>query len=259
MATETEIRAQERANARARASATQSTGAKDRARGSEVVSRPRSDPSPRQRKAQAARRQRNATQPKRSQDAESVDEALEIERDTGRREGARGAAKRPITRYGPKGKPDADAAPGERQGFSPSDIPAGTLPSITAPFLFETALIAVDEFTNQKRFPIPSRLLVAWGFFGLLGLARGPASRTATVFAWGLVVATFYATVPGQNKPAGLNTVNTVGDFIGGKYATPGSLTAGPATGATPPTEAGSGGAGSTYQQAGGLTVGNAQ
>jgi hypothetical protein len=47
--------------------------------------------------------------PKRIQDAQTVDEALEIERDTGRAEGVKSNQKRPITRYGPEGKPRADA------------------------------------------------------------------------------------------------------------------------------------------------------
>ena len=212
-------------------------GERDRARGSEV-SRPRSEA----RARQTAAKRRERPGPRRSEDAETVDEALEIEREQGRREGAGSRTQRPILTEGGGSPP-----PGPSTSSAPS-IPAGTLPSITAPFLFETALIAVDEFVNQKRFPIPSRLLTAWGLFGLLGLARGPASRTATVFAWGLVVATFYATVPGQNKPAGLQTLNTVGDFIGGKYGAPAAannLTPN-ADPNTSPGEASVGGAGAT-------------
>jgi hypothetical protein len=57
----------------------------------------------------AARQPRSG--PRRIQDAQTVDDALEIERDTGRAEGVKSNQKRPITRYGPAGKPRADAPP----------------------------------------------------------------------------------------------------------------------------------------------------
>lgn len=162
-------------------------------------------------------------EPKRSEDATSIDEVMEAERDTGRREGARSKSKRPVTRYGPADKERVDAPPTDASsGPKGLDLPAGSLPSLGAPFVFETLLITVDAFQNDHRPPLPSRLLVAWGAFAALSFARGNASRAATAFAWGIVVATFYATA-NSGKPAGIQTLQTVGDFIAGKYGNSGS------------------------------------
>ena len=214
-------------------------GERDRARGSEV-SRPRTEE--RARRRLEARRERPG--PRRSQDAETVDEALEIERDTGRREGAASRARRPIVRYGPRGAVPVDAPPeaapagvgasSSRRSFPTSS--AGDVPGLSAPLIFETVLIAADELVNQHRAPIPSRLLIAWAFFSVLGLARGAAARPATALGWGIVVSTFYATVPGK-KPAGLTALQTVGDFVAGKYGKTNAQPAGaPATVPAAPT-----------------------
>lgn len=97
--------------------------------------------------------------------------------------------------------------------------PAG-FSSIAAPFAVELVLITVDEISNYHRPPLPSRLLAAFAVFGILGLAQGEAAPAANVFAWGLVLATLYAgTGPkGKGTPAAIRSLQTVGDFIGGKY-----------------------------------------
>lgn len=196
-------------------------GERDRQRGSEVRSRPRDEPSASQRARQNARTaRRDAGRPRRSEDAETVDEALEIEREAGQREGARSRSQRPIVTTG-----DFGAAAPDPQRYEPGGALASGTVSIGAPMLFETVLIAVDEITNQHRFPLPSRLLIAWGAFGVLGMAKGNAARAASALAWGLVVATFYSAVAPSRPPAGLAALQTVGDFISGKYGVAGDAT----------------------------------
>jgi hypothetical protein len=99
----------------------------------------------------------------------------------------------------------------------------GGFSSIAAPFAVELVLISVDEIANYHRPPLPSRLLAAFAVFGILGLAQGDAAPAANVFAWGLVLATLYAgTGPkGSGTPAAIRSLQTVGDFIGGKYGQP--------------------------------------
>lgn len=172
-----------------------------------TAARPRSEDQARRRLQ--ARRERPG--PRRSQDAESVGEALEIERETGRREGAASRATRPVVRYGDGARPDAPPAPAPA---SSGPLGLSGMPSVGAPLALETLIIATDSFVNEHRFPIPSRLLAAWGLFTVLGFARGNAARPATALAWGLVIASFYSTVA-----PGTNALAVVGDFIGGKYA----------------------------------------
>lgn len=228
------------------------TGERDKAR-TGTVSRPRSEETARKRLA--ARRERQG--PRRSQDAESVDEALEIERETGRREGARTKSERPVVRYGPKGAPRVDAPPtspaassssgsSSSLSSSSSSSPGGGL---GAPLVFDVLIITADEIVNQHRPPAPSRLLVAFAIFGLLGLAKGTAARPAKVFAWGIVVATFYAAAPGD-KPAGLNALQGLGAFLAGGNANGSASGGGPGTGSS---------ANATYTPPGGPNMGQTQ
>lgn len=91
-------------------------------------------------------------------------------------------------------------------------------PSIAAPMTVELVLISADEFLNEHRPPLPSRLLVTFAVFGLLGLAPQQAAGAATAFAWGLVVATFYSSSKGS-QPGGIKALTTLGNFLGGKYS----------------------------------------
>jgi hypothetical protein len=220
-------------------------GERDRARGAETVSRPRSEPSASQRRRAAARTERKQKGPRRSEDAETIDEALEIERETGQREGAAARTVRPIVRYGPDGADRVDKPPADRESSargpssasssSSSARSAGSFGGIGAPLAADVLIITADEIVNQHRAPIPSRLLVAFGVFGVLSLASGQARRPALVFAWGIVTATFYSAAPGK-KPAALNAVAALGDFLGGKYGTPsGAANIGKGTAAPPP------------------------
>lgn len=218
-------------------------GERDRARGSEV-SRPRSEARAEKRyhdrdDRKAARAARG--EPARLDEATSISEAMDIERDNGRREGAASRTQRPVTRIGDGARPPE---PRDGPDYQGPNLAAGTTPSIGGPLIFETIIIAADEFVNQHRFPIPSRLLIAWGAFTVLGLARGNAARAATALAWGLVASSFYATVSPASTPAGLGAIRTVGDFIGGKYGGNGatSSTGGPPIVGTPGTQGNAGG-----------------
>lgn len=134
-------------------------------------------------------------------------------------------------------------------------LPANTgpAPAISAPLVIELGIITSDELVNNHRLPLPSRLLVAFGIFGGLSLFRGNAARPANVFAWALVLATFYSSARGSgNAPPALAALDALGNFMSGNYSTKGSTT-------TPPTAVGSG---QTETTAGaslrnGLNVGN--
>lgn len=197
-------------------------GERDRARGAEVA-RPRSEGRARQRYAdregrKAGRRERG--EPARIEEATSIEEALEAEREAGRREGATAAPVR-----GP-----APARPATPIGPSPARqrSASASIPGVTAPMVVDVLIITADEIIEQHRAPLPSRLLVAFAVFGVLGLAKGEAARPAKVFAWGIVVATFYSAAPGQ-KPAALNAIAALGDFLGGKFGSSKAATTAPA------------------------------
>jgi hypothetical protein len=113
--------------------------------------------------------------------------------------------------------PPAPASPG-----TPRLTSGGKL-AIGAPLAVETVLISVNSFAHDQRPPLPSQLLVAFAFFGLLGLASGDAAGPAAALGWGVVAATFYAGSGAKGKPPAIGAIQTVGDFFGGKYATPGS------------------------------------
>lgn len=196
-------------------------GERDRARGSEV-SRPRTrDQAKVYREREERKQQRKASgKPPRSEDATSIEEALEAEREAGRREGASSR------QAGPKSPPAAKRTtrPASVKGPSPArarvaSSPPLSNPGVTAPMVADILIITADELIEQHRAPIPSRLLVAFMVFGALGLAKGQAARPAKVFAWGIVVATFYSAAPG-GKPPALNALAALGDFLGGKYGT---------------------------------------
>ena len=127
-----------------------------------------------------------------------------------------GAAYSEGYREGAQSSPDTTSTSSSRQlpQLPLSSLAGGGMPAVTAPLAVELLLIGADELANHHRLPIPSRLLVALLVFGALGMARGEAAKTATVFGWGLVVATFYAA-----NNVGPNALSAVGNFLGGKYA----------------------------------------
>lgn len=104
----------------------------------------------------------------------------------------------------------------------------GRPPSIAAPFAVELVLITVDEIRNHHRPPVPSRMLVAFALFGVLGMASGDAAPAANALGWGLVVATLLSSGGKSGQGGAIGALNTLGDFIGGKYAPRGSSTTGP-------------------------------
>lgn len=141
--------------------------------------------------------------PPRSEDATSIDEALEAEREAGRREG--GGVQSP--------KPAAPRA------VNISQYSGGSVPGVTAPMILDIMIITADELVNEHRLPIPSRLLVAFVLFGGLGLVKGNGARAASAFGWGIVVATFYSSATGK-QPAGIQFLQSLGNFLSGKNAT---------------------------------------
>lgn len=128
-----------------------------------------------------------------------------------------------------KGKEDGAK---EASSSTPSPAPAGPgrprLKSngslaVGAPLMVETALISINAITEDHRPPYPSQLLVAFVFFGMLGLATGDAAGPAAALGWGIVAATFYAGSGPKGKPPAIGALNAVGKFFGGKYAPPNS------------------------------------
>lgn len=140
--------------------------------------------------------------PPRSEDATSIDEALEAEREAGRREG--GGVQSP--------KPAAPRA------VNISQYSGGSVPGVTAPMILDIMIITADELVNEHRLPIPSRLLVAFVLFGGLGLVKGNGARAASVFAWGIVVATFYTSATG-GQSTGVKALDSLGKFLNPKTA----------------------------------------
>jgi hypothetical protein len=144
----------------------------------------------------------------RSEDATTIDEALEAEREAGRREGAT--------------KTTAPATRTPRAFNVTAVANTGPAPSVTAPMIVDVMIISADELANEHRLPVPSRLLYAFLIFGGLSLAKNTsAAKAAAVFGWGIVVATFYA---GAN-PAGPRALVAAGKFLSGKPAKPAATT----------------------------------
>lgn len=111
----------------------------------------------------------------------------------------------------------SDASSASSSSSGPRLRQSGRL-SVGAPLAVETIIISTDELVNAHRLPIPSRLLVAFAFYGLLGLASGSAAPAASALGWGVVVATFYAKSNSANKPAALTALDAIGHFFGGSY-----------------------------------------
>lgn len=118
----------------------------------------------------------------------------------------------------------APASPGRPRLSSSGKLAIG------APLAVETILISVNAITEDHHPPYPSQLLVAFAFFGLLGLASGDAAGPAAALGWGIVAATFYAGSGPKGTPPAIGVLNTLGNFFGGKYAPKGSSTTGPST-----------------------------
>lgn len=153
-------------------------------------------------------------EPARLEEATSIEEALSAEYEAGKRAGE---SSRPAPAT-PPARSSAPASSSSSSGGLLDSLPrSGGVPGVSAPLVVATALITADELVTLKRFPAPSRLLIAWGFFGVLGLARGPAEAPAAALAWGMVVAMFYAkAVKGESKPPALRALDAVGDFLAG-------------------------------------------
>lgn len=203
-------------------------GERDRARGN-TVSTPRNDVERRYRERETRKGERKAAGKRdRIEDTTTIDEALEAERDAGRAEGARSRTQRPVVRYGDGPRVDAPRPPKPARdvtGTLAKAAPAAGsgVPAVTAPMLVELLLITVDEFTNERRFPLPSRLLVAFAFFGVLGMAKGAAAQPAAALGWGIVASTFYAKSGPAGQPPAIGALAAVGDFFGGRYGTTGA------------------------------------
>lgn len=208
--------------------------------GAESSSRPRkTDSTPdNQRARYQARADRVAARAKaggtrRSEDATSIAEALDIEREQGRREGRRmPPVKAPVVRYGKftrqsYGGTTPDPAP--RSGPVQVQAPTlGPVPGVTVPMLVDLAIISGDSIVHDKRPPAPSRLLVVFTLFGLLGLAGragGPGgARLASGVGWAIVLATFYNTARPGEAPLGVSAFTSLGNFLSGKYANPANI-----------------------------------
>lgn len=189
----------------------------------------------------AARRARGEAP--RSEEATSIDEALEAEREAGRREGG----------GGPK---PATSTPSPARGINISQYSGGSVPGVTVPMMIDIGIITLDEIAVNKRLPVPSRLLVAFVLFGGLGLAKNTqAARAAGWFAWGIVIATFYGVnlqngqtvqytkdangnitgyAPGSPQPAAISAINALAWFLAGGNSTKSAPAAASGTGANP-------------------------
>jgi len=95
----------------------------------------------------------------------------------------------------------------------------GPVPGVTAPMVVELLIVTTSSIVDNHRPPIPSEFLSIFAVFGILGAAqRTSAARAAQWFAWGLVLATFYnSAVPGQT-PGGIRALQSIGDFMSGKW-----------------------------------------
>lgn len=155
-------------------------------------------------------------------DQRSTADHMADEIDAAHEEGVKkGRAERPVSQA--ELTRAANATPAPKTSRLAVRKPGG-IPSVAAPMFVELVLITADEFIAQRRPPLPSRLLVVLGIFGLLGMAQGDAADAAAAFGWGLVVATFYSTASPGQKSGGLRALQTIGNFVGGKYAVKGSL-----------------------------------
>lgn len=141
----------------------------------------------------------------------SISDEMEQEYQKGKSDGAKEAG---------ASTPPAPASPGRPRLKSNGNLAIG------APLAVETILISINAVTQDKHPPYPSQLLVAFAFFGLLGLASGDAAGPASALGWGIVAATFYAGSGAKGKPPAIGALNTIGRFFGGGYAAPGSLAA---------------------------------
>lgn len=169
--------------------------------------------------------------PRKIEDAETVDEALDIEFERGKAEGAAEAAKRNVSKVAaPTTKAAAPVARPLRERVPSVPIPSNpqTSPgSIGAPFLVNLVFISADEIALKHRAPLPSRILPTMVVFGTLGLLRGDARKVGVVFAWSLVLATFYAGVgPGATAPP-VKALQWIGDFMSGKIGAVGQAPSG--------------------------------
>lgn len=172
-----------------------------------------------------------AGKPRRSEDATSIPEALDIEREQGRREGLAQGVRRPrgappvkrTGKYRTKAYGGSEANPAPRSAPVRVQAPnLGPAPGVTAPMLVDLAIIAADSIVHEKHPPTPSRLLVVFTLFGLLGLVgrSGPeAGRLSSAIGWSVVLATFYNTARPKEAPLGITALGSLGDFLSGKYA----------------------------------------
>ena len=138
--------------------------------------------------------------------ADELDQSFEDGLEAGRKEAS-------------KSSPAASSSPERGLSFS---RPTGPLPSTTVPMVLELLVVTVDEILTHRRPPIPSRVGVVVLVFGALGMARGQAARPAAAVAWGLVIASIYASSGSSAQAGPLRALTAVGNFIGGQYATGG-------------------------------------
>lgn len=92
--------------------------------------------------------------------------------------------------------------------------------NLTWPWIVEGVIISWRDFKTKKRPPYPSEFLATFVIFGLLSVASASetASKPATVFGWGIVLATFL-------------------NFVDPTFAKSGSAGGGPAVGPVGPNE----------------------
>jgi hypothetical protein len=202
------------------------TAAEQRRRDTPTVERDPSETKLRRRygERQVRKSQRAAQgKPRRLEDAETIDEALDIEYERGRTEGAAAVPAPALKSSAPApastSRPLRDRIPSVPVPTNPQTKPG----SIGAPFLVEVVFITADEIATNHRAPLPSRLLATSAVFGMLGLLRGNAQRLGVAFAWSLVLATFYAGTgaSGKGQSAPLSALQWLGDFMSGKIGNP--------------------------------------
>lgn len=160
-------------------------------------------------------KRRHDDRPDQRSTAEHMGDEIDQAYEDGRKKGKTERPPKPVT----QAEIDRVAGPTPARGRRLKLSKPGAVPSVAAPMFVELVLISADEFLTQRRPPLPSRLLVVLGLFGVLGLAQGDAADAAAALGWGLVVASFYSTASPGQKSGGLRALQTVGNFIGGKYA----------------------------------------
>jgi hypothetical protein len=103
---------------------------------------------------------------------------------------------------------------------------------LTWPWLTEVVIITWRDIKNKQRPPIPSELLASFIVFGALSVAQTSESmnKAATVFGWGIVIATFFNFVdptfsknPGKNQAAQNVTPITTAGAAAAQTPLPGS------------------------------------